>query len=461
MLKKFLGDRAFYRRVLFVAVPIIIQNAITNFVSLLDNIMVGQVGTIEMSGVSIVNQLMFVFNLCIFGAVSGAGIFTAQYFGSNDDDGVRHTLRFKIISCAILTLLGSVIFIFGGEVLINQYLKGEGDPVQVANTLESALSYLKIMLVGLLPFALTNAYASTLRETNNGTVPMVGGVIAVLVNLVFNYILIFGKFGAPEMGVEGAAIATALSRYVELAVVAGWSHINRNKHRYFKSVYRSFKMPVKLFKDILIKGMPLLINEAFWASGMAILNQCYSTRGYDVVAALNISTTLFNLASVVYLSMGNTVGIIIGQMLGAGRTEKEVRAEDTKLIATSVMSCFIFGIITVLVSGVFPMIYNTTDNIRALATQLICVTAVMMPFNAYLNAVYFTLRSGGQTAVTFIFDSLFVWAVCVPLAYCISEFTAITIVPMFFICHAADILKSAIGAVMIHQGKWLKTLVGE
>lgn len=461
MLKKFLGDRAFYRRVLFVAVPIIIQNAITNFVSLLDNIMVGQVGTIEMSGVSIVNQLMFVFNLCIFGAVSGAGIFTAQYFGSNDDDGVRHTLRFKIISCAILTLLGSVIFIFGGEVLINQYLKGEGDPVQVANTLESALSYLKIMLVGLLPFALTNAYASTLRETNNGTVPMVGGVIAVLVNLVFNYILIFGKFGAPEMGVEGAAIATVLSRYVELAVVAGWSHINRNKHRYFKSVYRSFKMPVKLFKDILIKGMPLLINEAFWASGMAILNQCYSTRGYDVVAALNISTTLFNLASVVYLSMGNTVGIIIGQMLGAGRTEKEVRAEDTKLIATSVMSCFIFGIITVLVSGVFPMIYNTTDNIRALATQLICVTAVMMPFNAYLNAVYFTLRSGGQTAVTFIFDSLFVWAVCVPLAYCISEFTAITIVPMFFICHAADILKSAIGAVMIHQGKWLKTLVGE
>ena len=290
---------------------------------------------------------------------------------------------------------------------------------------------------------------------------MVGGVIAVLVNLVFNYILIFGKFGAPEMGVEGAAIATVLSRYVELAVVAGWSHINRNKHRYFKSVYRSFKMPVKLFKDILIKGMPLLINEAFWASGMAILNQCYSTRGYDVVAALNISTTLFNLASVVYLSMGNTVGIIIGQMLGAGRTEKEVRAEDTKLIATSVMSCFIFGIITVLVSGVFPMIYNTTDNIRALATQLICVTAVMMPFNAYLNAVYFTLRSGGQTAVTFIFDSLFVWAVCVPLAYCISEFTAITIVPMFFICHAADILKSAIGAVMIHQGKWLKTLVGE
>jgi len=461
MLKKFIGDKAFYRRVLLVAVPIIIQNAITNFVALLDNIMVGQVGTVEMSGVSIVNQLMFVFNLCIFGAVSGAGIFTAQYYGSKDDDGVRNTLRFKIISCVVLTLLGIGVFVFGGELLIKQYLKGEGDPVQVANTLESAMGYLKIMLVGLLPFALSNAYASTLRETKNGTVPMTGGIIAVVVNLVFNYILIFGKFGAPKMGVNGAAIATVLSRYVELAVVAGWSHINRNKHRYFKSVYRSFKMPVRLFKDIMIKGMPLLINEAFWASGMAILNQCYSTRGYDVVAALNISTTLFNLASVVFLSMGNTVGIIIGQMLGAGKSEKEVRAEDTKLIATSVMSCFIFGLLTLSVSGIFPMIYNTTDSIRALATKLICVTAVMMPFNAYLNSVYFTLRSGGQTAVTFIFDSLFVWTVCVPIAYCISEFTAIAIVPMFFICHAADILKSAIGAVMIHQGKWLKTLVGE
>ncbi len=460
MLKKFIGDKAFYRRVLFIAVPIIIQNAITNFVALLDNIMVGQVGTIEMSGVSIVNQLMFVFNLCIFGAVSGAGIFTAQYFGSNDDDGVRHTLRFKIISCAVLTLLGVGIFVLGGEFLINQYLKGEGDPLQVAKTLKSALGYLKIMLFGLLPFALSNAYASTLRETNNGAVPMVGGVVAVFVNLVFNYILIFGKFGAPAMGVKGAAIATVLSRYVELAIVAGWSHINRNKHRYFKSLYRTLRIPGKLFKDIMTKGMPLLINEAFWASGMAILNQCYSTRGYDVVAALNISTTLFNLASVVYLSMGNTVGIIIGQMLGAGKSEKEVRAEDTKLIATSVLSCFVFGLITLSVSGVFPMIYNTTDSIRTLATQLICVTAVMMPFNAYLNSVYFTLRSGGQTAVTFIFDSLFVWTVCVPLAYCISEFTSIRIVPMFFICHAADILKSAIGAVMIHQGKWLKTLVG-
>ena len=344
MLKKFIGDKAFYRRVLLVAVPIIIQNAITNFVALLDNIMVGQVGTVEMSGVSIINQLMFVFNLCIFGAVSGAGIFTAQYYGSKDDDGVRNTLRFKIISCVVLTLLGIGVFVFGGELLIKQYLKGEGDPIQVANTLESAMGYLKIMLVGLLPFALSNAYASTLRETNNGTVPMTGGIIAVVVNLVFNYVLIFGKFGAPKMGVNGAAIATVLSRYVELAVVAGWSHINRNKHRYFKSVYRSFKMPVRLFKDIMIKGMPLLINEAFWASGMAILNQCYSTRGYDVVAALNISTTLFNLASVVFLSMGNTVGIIIGQMLGAGKSEKEVRAEDTRLIATSVMSCFIFGL---------------------------------------------------------------------------------------------------------------------
>ena len=458
MLKRYIGDRAFYRRVLQVALPIIIQNGITNFVSMLDNIMVGQVGTIPMSGVSIVNNLIFVFNLCVFGATSGAGIFTAQFHGSGDDEGVRHTFRFKFLICTAITLVGTAIFLLAGTPLIQLYLTGDGDAATAAQILFEGKKYLLVMLWGFLPFTLTQAYAGTLKEVGNTFVPMVAGIVAVLVNLCLNYVLIFGHFGAPAMGVEGAALATVISRYVELAIIAVWTHRHSKEHPFIHGAYRSFYIPGKLLKSIIIKGMPLLVNEFLWASGTAILNQSYSTCGLDVVPALNISSTMFGLGSVVFLAMGNSVGIIMGQMLGSSASTEEVRDHNRKLIAFSVVSGGFFGGLMALFAGAFPMLYNTTPEIRELASVLIVICGIMMPFNSYTNATYFTLRSGGQTLVTFVFDSCFVWAVCVPTAFCLSRFTGLPIVPLYAICQALDFVKCALGAWMLKQGKWIQNL---
>ena len=458
MLRKFIGDRAFYRRVMGVAIPIIVQNGITNFVSLLDNIMVGQVGTLQMSGVSIVNQLLFVFNLCVFGASSGAGIFTAQFHGSLDHEGVRYTFRFKTLVCTVLAVLGIGIFSLGGSPLIRLYLTGEGDPAEAARVLQYGLDYLAVMAWGLVPFALGNAYSSTLRETGQTFVPMIGGIVAVLVNLVLNYVLIFGHFGAPAMGVQGAALATVISRYVELVIVAVWTHTNSEKNPYIRGAFRSLYMPGKLLGSIAVKGLPLLMNEFLWASGMAFLNQCYSTCGLDVVPAMNISSTLYNLGSVAFLSMGNSVGIIMGQMLGAGNSEYQLRDTNNKLVAVSIASGLVFGSLVAGVSGLFPMLYNTTEPVKELATRLILISAVMMPFNAYTNAAYFTLRSGGQTVVTFLFDSCFVWCCCVPVAFLLSRFTGIAILPLYAICHSLDMVKSCIGFFMIRKGLWIRNL---
>ena len=458
MFKRYIGDRYFYRRVLAVALPIIIQNGITNFVSLLDNIMVGQVGTVHMSGVAIVNQLLFVFNLCIFGAVSGAGIFTAQYCGSSNHQGIRFTFRFKVLVGAILTALSVGLLLYAGKPLIGLYLRGEGLPEDAALTLAYGWDYLLVMLWGLPAFALATAYSSTLRECNQTMVPMVGGICAVLVNLALNYVLIFGHLGAPAMGIQGAALATVISRYIELAIVAGWTHLNSHKNPFIKGAYRSMHIPGHLLGQIMQKGIPLLVNEALWSIGMAMLNQCFSTRGLDVVAAQNISGTLYNLSSVVFLSMGNAVGIIMGQMLGACKTEPEIRDTNRKLIVTSVFSCLIFGGLMAGFSGLFPRIYNTTDEVRALATRLICISAIMMPFNAYTNACYFTLRSGGKTMVTFLFDSCYVWVICVPLTYILSRFTPMPIIPLYAICQGLDILKSTIGAIMVRKGTWIQNL---
>ena len=458
MLKKYIGDRAFLRRVLYVALPIMVQNAITTFVSLLDNVMVGQVGTEQMSGVAIVNGILFVFNMCIFGAVSGPGIFTAQFFGNSDHEGVRHTFRFKILIVAALTVLGWAIFLFGGGGLIDLYLKGEGEAAAIAATKDYALQYLSIMMLSMLPFAMTNAYSGTLRETGQTMVPMVASCIAVGVNLSLNYVLIFGAFGLPALGANGAAIATVTARFTELAVVAGWTHRNKAKNPFIVGAYRSMHVPKALSREIWIKGMPLLFNEFLWAYGMAFLNQCYSLLGYDVVGAMNITRVLTDLSSVAFMAMGMSVGIIVGQFMGSGASEAEVRDADRKIITIAVLVCFVFGGLMAAFSGLFPRLYDTEDSVRKLATQLICVGAGIMPFNAYTTSAYFTLRSGGKTLVTFLFDSLFVWVVIVPIAYCLSRFTSVPIVPLYIICQGTDLLKCALGWYMIRRGDWIQNL---
>lgn len=458
MLKRYIGDRAFYRHVFAIAIPIIIQNGITNFVSLLDNIMVGQVGTLQMSGVSIVNNLIFVFNLCVFGATSGAGIFTAQFHGSQDHEGIRHTFRFKLIACLLLSTLGLGVFLGLGNPLIGIYLRGEGDPTAAEQTLQYGLEYLKVMLWGLLPFALSNAYAGTLRECGQTRVPMLAGIVAVFVNLGLNYLLIFGHLGLPAMGVRGAALATVISRYVELGILVVWTHLHSKEHPFIRGAYRSLRIPALLLKDIFLRGTPLMVNEFLWSVSMAVMNQSYSTCGLDVVPAMNISSTMYNLGSVVYIAMGSAVGIIMGQMLGASEPEEKIRDSNRKLITAGVASGVIFGAVMLSVSGVFPLLYNTTDDVRHLATRLICISAVMLPMNSYTHATYFTLRSGGQTMVTFLFDSCFQWLICVPLAYGLSRFTGIGILPLYFICQSTDILKCLLGYYMLRQGKWIKNL---
>ena len=358
MINKFVGDKEFYKKVLMVAIPIIVQNFVTNFVGLLDNIMVGMVGTDQMNGVAIVNQLLFVFNLCVFGAVSGAGIFTVQYFGKGDVEGVRNTFRAKIILLSTVLLVGFAVFGFGGSTLIKQFLHESGGVGNAAATLDIGLDYMWIMMIGLVPFVLSQAYANTLRDVGETVLPMKASVVAVFVNLVLNYILIFGHFGFPELGVKGAAIATVISRIVEAGIVITWVHTHSNRMPFIKGAYKTLRIPMSLMKQIIIKGAPLAINEALWAMGVTMVNQCYSTRGLVVVGAFNISSTISNLFNVVYLGLGDAIAIIIGRYLGAGQMKK-AKEEDRKLIAFSVVCCLFIGAVLASLSGVFPEFYNT------------------------------------------------------------------------------------------------------
>ena len=455
--KRYIGDRAFYKMVLAIVIPIIIQNAITNFVSLLDNVMVGQVGTEPMSGVAIANQLMFVFNLCIFGGISGAGIFSAQFHGADDQNGVRHCFRYKLYLGLGLSFGAVVLFLLRGKTLIGLYLNDVSD-YKVAATLDYGMGYLRVMLFGLPAFALAQIYASTLRETGETGLPMRAGVVAVFVNLTFNWLLIFGNLGFPAMGVRGAALATVLSRYVELAIVAVTTHMHPERFQFVRGLYASPRVPMDLVKKITVKGMPLLVNEALWSLGMATLTQSYSMRGLNVVAAMNISTTVSNLFAASFLSMGSATAIIIGQSLGADDLEG-AKDKAWKLIAFSIFLSLCGMLLLLAASPLVPRLYKTEDQVRTLAMDLLMIYAVSMPLMSYCNSAYFILRSGGKTLVTFVFDSGFTWVVAVPLAWCLTRLTSLDVRIVYLCIQLADFIKVIFGRVLIKRDVWVNNMV--
>lgn len=457
--KKYIGDVDFYKMILMIALPIMIQNGITNLVGLLDNVMVGQLGTERMSGVAIVNQLMNVFNICIFGAVSSASIFSAQFYGQGNMEGVRSTFRFKLILCVAFVVAAIVLFITAGSGLIDLFLhdNGSGD---IVLTHTSGMQYLMVMLVGMIPYTLTQVYASTLRETGETFLPMIAGIIAVFVNLIFNYILIFGNFGAPALGVAGAAIATVISRYCEVLTVLVWTHTHKAKYVFIQGIYKTFHIPMNLVQKIAVKGTPLFINEAMWSGGMAMLVQCYSMRGLDAVAAINISTTVSNLFNVVFIALGSSISIVVGQQLGAGEMERAVDT-DRKMIAFSVASCVVIGAVMFVLAPLFPAIYNTSDTVKDLATSLLRIASMFMPFYAFYHSAYFTLRSGGKTFITFLFDSCYLWVINIPAAFVMSRFTGMPLIPIYLSCQCLELIKGVVGFVLLKKRVWVNNMVSE
>ena len=414
--EKYIGDKAFYVMLMSVAVPIMVQNGITNFVNLLDNIMVGRIGTEQMSGVAIVNQIMFIYFLCMFGGQSGAGIFTAQFFGYKDDNGIRHTFRYKLWLGLIITVTAIVIMHFFGENLVGLFLNESSDGGDLQATLRYALGYMRIIFFSMPLVLVSFTYSSTLRECGETMIPMYAGLAAVFVNLAFNYLLIYGKLGFPAMGVYGAAIATGISRVVECMILVIWMHTHSHIHTFIRGIYRTMKIPLSTVRQFFVTGAPLLINETLWATGIFLLNQAYSLRGLNAVT-------------------------------------------DTKIIAASVFIGCLLMVLMIVSAPLFPQLYNTNDEAKKLAMLFLIVQGLATPKEAFLHTTYFTIRSGGKTIITFLFDSVFMCLVSVPLAFVLSRFTSMHVIGIFAIVHTADLIKCVIGYVLVKKNVWMRNIV--
>ena len=457
-MRRFIGNKAFYRSVLTLLIPIIVQQFISSFVSLLDNVMVGSLGKESISAASIANQVMMVFNLAIFGGLSGVSIYGAQFFGKGDMTGMRYTFRIKMVFTTFCAIAGVAVYLAFGQSFISSFLQGESDGGDPVRALQEGMDYLRIMLWGLLPFAVTQTYAGTLRESGETLAPMKAGIIAILTNLFLNWVLIFGNLFMPKMGVRGAAIATVISRYAELAVVMVHAHRHENRYPFLAGAYRQFHVPGMLVKKIVPTAAPLLVNEILWSLGMTFINQLHSSRGMNAVAALNITGTAWNLFCVIMFAMGSAVSIMVGQRLGAGQME-EARDVDRKLIFLTEVIHVGIGLIMILAAPLVPMMYNVDGEVREMTRQMLIIAGLSLPLHSFAHVTYFTIRSGGRTMITFLFDAVYTWAVTVLLAFLLTRFTGLDIVRIYFCVQFIDVIKLVIGLLMLKSDFWARNVV--
>lgn len=460
-LRGFIGTKAFYSSTLVILVPLIVQQGISSSVNLLDNLMVGRLNTEAISSVAIVNHIVFVFNLTIFGGMAGVSIFGAQFFGKGDMQGLRYAFRMKLWMAAAICLGGIFIFIFWGESLISGFLHAqEGDSGDIALTLELAKNFMRITLLGLPPFALSQVFGSTLKDTGETVAPMKASFIAIATNFLLDYLLIYGKFGFPALGVAGDAIATVIARYLELLYIVGFTYYRRKKFTFIIGAFRSLKIPRPLAGKIMRTALPLLVNEFFWSLGTTMINRCYSVRGLDAVTAVNINNTVWAVFAIVMMAMGSAIGIITGQKLGANDIEG---AKDTakKLLFLDIVANIAIGMLIILAAPLVPKIYNTPASIHQMAALLLVVNGFVLPLDAYASGTYFVIRSGGKTVITFLFDSVFTWAVALPVALLLTYFTSLSLVWIFFLVQATNIVKLIIGTGIIRTGVWAKNVVGD
>lgn len=447
-IKKFLGTKEFYKEALSVAIPLMVQQLIMSSVNLVDNLMVGQLGDAAIGGVGVANRYYMIAFFTVNGFVTATSIYIAQFFGANDNDRLKQTFRFSTVISVVLMLLFFALAFFNPDLIINFFTDETSYIIQ-------AELYMKYVVLSYLPAVVTMVIANALRTLGEAKLPLFANVVAVFVNCFFNYILIFGHLGLPAMGVQGAAVATFISRVIECVILL--LAVIRYDFPFKTKIRDLFKFETSLMKTITVKAIPLVTNELLWSFGQAMLLKLYATRGADVITAYSVSGTITDIFFSLFGGMAAATTIMVGQRLGANKLD-EARTNAHNMIAFSVVLAVLFGVVMFGSSYIIPNFYDLTPETKVLATNLIRVCGCLFWIYMLNTEIYFILRTGGDTKATLIMDSCFMWVINIPLLAVLAYMTDLNIYVIYITGQLTDLLKLFIASHFYKKGRWVKNL---
>lgn len=400
-------DKAFYKRMLAISVPIMLQQLISTAMYMVDTMMIGGLGDIQLAGVGAANQIAFLLDVCMFGVMSGGSVFIAQYWGKGDHPGIRRTLGLCFMLGGGVAALFLLAALFAGEPFIGLFSK---DPAVIA----SGLDYLSVAAWGYLFKAVIYPYGTVHKSCGKPLLPMITGALAILVNMALNYCLIYGNLGFPALGVKGAAIATIIGSAIDAIVLAVLS--NRKGSVARSPLRELLNQNKQAFLQFIGVSLPVFIDDAVWALGTSASNLVFGRMGTDAFAAMMIVNTVDKLTFVMLIGIGTSCGVMLGNTLGEGASDRAV-VYAKRYLWMSGLTAVILGAATVTLGSLIPDLYNVSESVRSLASDTIVVLGAALPVYALnFTTIVGVLRSGGDTRAAAILDLLPLWLIALPVA---------------------------------------------
>jgi putative MATE family efflux protein len=439
-------DRQFYRSLFTLAIPIMLQNLVNSLVNILDTIMIGRLGTVEIAAVGLGNQIFFLYNLFLFGICSGGSIFTAQFWGKGDIPGIRKNLGFCLTLNLVMGLAFTLVSGLMPEKLIGIYSRDGA-------VIKAGAAYLKTLSPAFIPFALSFAFTITLRSVERVRLAIVVTAISLSLNAVLNYLFIFGAGLIPAMGVEGAALATVISRLVEAIIMISVTY--RRKYAPAGNLGELLSFDWRYARHFLLVTLPVIVNEILWSVGITIQNVIFARTDTYAIAAFNITSTVSMLTWVLFIGLGNGVAVLIGKKIGEGE-EKTARDYASRIVRFSPILAV--GAIMVLfpISRLLPFVFNVTSQTLLAASQMFIILCCAYPLRAFNMAMIIGVcRAGGDTVFCMIYDIVMMWLIALPAAALASFAVQAPVWVIYLAIVIEEPFKAILGLWRFRSGKWL------
>lgn len=445
-------DKEFYKKVVIIALPIIIQNFIGSSLNIVDTVMIGKLGEKEIAAVGIGNQYFFLFNILIMGMFSGIAIYTSQYWGKRDIKSIRKILGLGLVFALIIGMVFTIVARIAPSFIISIF---NTDP----EVITLGADYLVIVCLSYIFTAVTFHYATASRCIEKTSVPMIVSGIALLVNTFFNWVLIFGNLGAPALGVKGAAIATLMARVLETFLLIGYIYWSNGVLA--AKINELFSFDKSFVKMISLTMVPVLLNEACWGLGSVMYNVIYGRIGTQAIASVQIATTVNNLFMVVIFGIGSATLVMVGNEIGKGNNENGYNYAKKSIILGCLVGV-ILSIGIILFSGTIVGVFDVSNEVKVWAKDILLVIACVMVIRIYnIIIIVGVLRGGGDTKVSLYIEAFTMWFIGVPLAFIGAFVLGLPVYMVYALCTAEEIVKFIFCFRRFKSRKWINNLVAE
>ncbi|MGL5576385.1 MAG: MATE family efflux transporter [Sarcina sp.] len=448
-IKVFFSDEKFFKTLFILALPIIIQNLLMSSLSMADTMMVGALGDVSVAAVGIGNQVNFLVQLFMFGIVGGSSIFISQFWGKKDKHNIKKAVGLSIVSSAVIGGIGTIIVLFGSSFIAKIF----SDDLIVIN---QVVTYLKVMSFSYIVNAITIGLAFSLRSIEDSKSPMVVSAIAVFINVMLNYCLIFGEFGMPQLGVKGAAIATVIARYLEASLLI----LIASKNEVFKGKFSEFfEFDFEFSKEVYKAIVPVLLNDICWGIGNFLYSVAYGQIGTEAMASVQICTNVQNIFMVLGMSMSSAALVMIGNQIGADE-EKVAKDYGTKFVILSCLTGIVVGITLIISSSSIVGLFNVSTDVKMYSVLILNIFSILAPIRMMnLVIIVGVLRGGGDAGYALKAEAIPMWLIGVPLAFTGALVLNLEVHYVVMLVSLEEIVKLILSVRRLKSGKWIRSLI--